>query len=156
MLQRYFIFFLLGFSLTSCEFFKKKEHVSETVIDTIIDYKSVDSFPLFPNCDSIPSIKKQQICTQIKLSQHIYASIADSEIITSKPVNDTILVKLKIDRTGKSKLSSLAASQFVKEQLPNLESHISKGIEELPTLKPAIKRGMPVTTEFSLPIVIKN
>ncbi len=126
------------------------------VIDTIIDYNSIDIFPLFPKCDSIPSIDKQKICTQIKLSQHIYASIADHQIMTSKPVNDTIFVKLKIDSAGKSILSNIQSSEFIKTEVPNMDSLIKSGIEKLPLLKPAIKRGMPVTTEFTLPIVLKN
>lgn len=126
------------------------------VIDTIIDYNSIDTFPLFPKCDSIPSIDKQKICTQIKLSQHIYASIASHQIMTSKPINDTIYVQLRIDNTGKSMLSNIRSSDFIKTEVPNMDSLIKSGIEKLPLLKPAIKRGMPVTTEFTLPIVLKN
>lgn len=156
MLQRIFIVLFCGFLLTSCKFFKKKELVTSIAIDTIVDYNSVDVFPLFPSCDSIPSQEKQKICSQIKLSKHMYASLSDLKITTSKKLNDTIYIKLKIDRTGKSTLSNLQSSVFIKEQIPNLRKLITSGVDEIPELKPAIKRGMPVTTEFTLPIVIKN
>lgn len=156
MLQRAFIVIFCGFLLTSCEFFKKREFTPTIAIDTIVDYNSVDIFPLFPSCDSIPSQEKQKICSQIKLSEHIYASLSDYQIVTSEKINDTILVKINIDKTGKTSLLNLQSSAFINEQIPNLRKIISSGVDKIPQLKPAIKRGMPVTTEFTLPIVVKN
>jgi hypothetical protein len=156
MLQRIFTVLFCGLLFTSCEFFQKKEYTTDVVIDTIIDYNSIDTFPLFPNCDSIPSQEKQMICSQIKLSEHIYASLSDYKIVTSNKVNDTILVRLKIDNNGISTLTNIHSSEFIKQEIPKLDSLINSGIENLPILKPAIKRGMPVATEFTLPIVLKN
>lgn len=156
MYQRLFAFFLCGFFLVSCKFFHKKELPKDLIIDTVIDYSLVDVFPLFPKCDSIPSQEKQKICSQIKLSQNIYASLISVNITTSKKVNDTLLVTLIIDKTGVVSLSNINSSEFIQQQIPNLDSLIENGIKDLPVLKPAIKRGMPVATEFTLPIVVKN
>ena len=78
------------------------------------------------------------------------------EIVTSHVLNDTILVKINIDKTGKISFSDLQSSDLIKNQIPKLDSLIESGINNLPLLKPAIKRGMLVTTEFTLPIVVKN
>jgi len=156
MFQRLFLFFICGFLLVSCDFFKKKELSNDVVIDTVIDFNSIDVFPLFPKCDSIPSQEKQKICSQIKLSEHIYASLVSVNITTSKKVSDTLLVTLIIDKKGKVSLSKIKSSEFIQQQIPNLDSLIKAGIESLPQLKPAIKRGMPVATEFTLSIVVKN
>lgn len=156
MLQRIFIVLFCLFLLTSCEFFKKKEFTPTVVIDTIVDYNSVDVFPLFPSCDSIPSQEKQKVCSQIKLSEHIYASLSIQEIRATEILNDTILIKLNIDTSGKVSLSSLIANDYINQQIPNLDSLLKMGVNQLPVLKPAIKRGTPVSTEFTLPIVVKN
>jgi len=156
MFQRLILFFLCGFLLVSCEFFQKKELSNDSVIDTVIDYNSVDVFPLFPKCDSIPSQEKQKICTQIKLSEYIYASLVSINITTSKKVSDTLLITLNIDKIGKVSLSNIKSSEMIQQQIPKLDSLIKIGIESLPLLKPAIKRGVLVSTEFSLPIVVKN
>ena len=156
MKQRLLILFCSVFFFTSCEFFQKKEFVNNTAIDTVIDFNSVDVFPLFPTCDSIPSQEKQKICSQIKLSEHIYESLSTQEIISIDKLNDTILIKLNINKSGKVSLSSLVTNNHINQQIPKLDSLINSGIEKLPLLKPAIKRGMPVTTEFTLPIVVKN
>lgn len=156
MSQRIIIFIFTSLVLVSCEFFQKKELNSDEVIDTIIDYKSVDSFPLFPSCESIPSPKNQQICSQIKLSESIYASLASAEITTLKKVNDTVYLKLKIDSSGKVILTNYKASEFLHKQIPKLDSLLQDGVLNLPNLKPAIKRGIPVTTAFTLPIIVVN
>jgi len=156
MFQRYFLIFLSGILLISCEFFKKKELSNEQVIDTIINFKSVDVFPLFPGCESFIGEEKQRICSQRKLSENLYASLSSAQIVTSKKVNDTILIRLKIDNNGLVSITEIKSSDFIQKQIPKLDSLIESGIKELPQLKPAIKRGIPVSTEFTLPIVIRN
>lgn len=156
MFQRIFLFFLCGIFLISCNFFQKKELSNDSVVDTVIDYNSVDVFPLFPKCDSIPSQEKQKICSQIKLSEHIYGALVSVNITTSKKVSDTLLVTLIIDKTGIVSLSNIKSSEFIQQQIPNLDSLIKSGVDNLPQLKPAIKKRMPVATEFTLPIIVKN
>lgn len=156
MYKRIIFLFSIIFLLVSCDFFQKKELPQNQVIDTVIDFNTVDVFPLFPSCDSIPSEEKQKICSQIKLSEQIYASLSEYQLKVTEPINDTILVKLHVDKAGKVSLVNLKSSSFIQSQIPKLDSLISLGINNLPTLKAAIKRGIPVTTEFTLPIVLVN
>ncbi len=156
MLQRIFCFLFCGVLLVSCEFFQKKELPNNAVIDTVIDFNSVDSFPLFPSCETIPSEDKQRICSQIKLSEHMYASLVNLEIATTKKINDTIFVKLHIDALGKVTIINFNTSEFLSNQLPKLDSLMQHSVSSLPNLKPAIKRGIPVATEFTLPIIVRN
>lgn len=140
----------------SCDFFQKKKLAEEEMIDTIIDYKSVDTFPLFPDCDSIPSQDKQRVCSQIKLSEHIFASLSESNIITARKVADTVRVKLLVSSSGKVSLTNVEMSDNLLKQIPTIDSLLKNSIATMPVLKPALKRGIPVATEFSLPIVIVN
>jgi len=157
MLKRLFALFLYLLVVISCSFFEnssKKEQILE--VDTIIDFNTVDAFPLFPKCKDIPSRKKQQICFQLKISQHIYASLKQYQLNTEEVVNDTVLVKLKVDTLGKTSLSNIKISLKTKELLPEFDSILKISLLKLPTLQPAIKRNMPVNVEFTLPIVLKN
>ena len=156
MFKRIIFLFTTIFFLVSCDFFQKKELQQNQVVDTIVDFNSVDVFPLFPSCDSIPSEERQKICSQIKLSEQIYASLAAYQIKVSEKMNDTILVKLHVNSIGNVSLVNIQSSEFIKKQIPKLDSLIGVGVNNLPTLKAAIKRGIPVTTEFTLPIVLVN
>lgn len=143
--------------LVSCNYLGsnwKKEPIQE--IDTVVDFNKVDAFPLFPNCSDIPSREKQQICFQLEMAQHIYASLKKFTLNSKEVVNDTILVRLKVDNLGKTSLSSIDISEDTKSQLPEFDSILKLSLQNLPILEPAIKRNMPVATEFTLPIVLKN
>lgn len=143
--------------LVSCSYFEKKlERKPIQEVDTIVDFSTVDAFPLFPKCKDIPSRRKQQICFQLEMSQYIYAFLKQFKLNAKEMVNDTVLVKLKVNILGKTSLSSIQISKETKELLPNLDSLIKTSLQSLPTLQPAIKRNMPVTTEFTLPIILKN
>lgn len=157
MYKQFFIFILLLFFTISCSFFEvnsKKEPLLE--VDTMVDFNSVDAFPLFPKCKEIPSREKQQICFQLEMSKHIYASLKNYNLNAKELVNDTVLVKLKVNSDGIISLSDIQISERTKVLLPEFDSIVKAGLNELPMVQPAIKRNMPVTTEFTLPIVLKN
>jgi hypothetical protein len=157
MIKQLFILLICSFLVLSCSYIEKNtKRAPIQKIDTIIDFNNVDAYPLFPNCADIPSRDKQQICFQIEMSQHIYASLEEFKLSVKDSVNDTILVKLKIDASGKTTLSNIIISDKTRELLPQFDSILRVGLLNLPTLEPAIKRAMPVSTEFTLPIVIKN
>ncbi|MDD3721244.1 MAG: hypothetical protein PHW92_01980 [Lutibacter sp.] len=157
MLKQLFTILICAFLVLSCSYIEqhtKRESIQK--IDTIVDFNTVDSYPLFPNCADIPSKEKQQICFQIEMSQHIYASLKEFELSVKDSVNDTVFVKLKIDADGKITLSNIQKSAKISQLIPEFDSVVKVSLQNLPTLQPAIKRAIPVSTEFTLPIVIKN
>lgn len=157
MLKKLFTVFFCSLLVVSCNFFEnqlKREPIQE--IDTVVDFNTVDAFPLFPNCKDIPSREKQQICFQLEIAQHIYASLKKYPLNSNEAINDTILVKLKIDVLGKTSLSAVKISEITKKQFPEFDSILKVSLQNLPIVQPAIKRNIPVTTEFTLPIILKN
>ncbi|MDX1830314.1 MAG: hypothetical protein R3342_12295 [Lutibacter sp.] len=141
----------------SCSYFNEADRKSAIPkIDTVVDFNRVDAYPLFPVCKDIPSRKKQQICFQLQMSQYIYAALKKYSLSTNQLINDTVFVKLKINALGKTSLSSIKISDKTKELLPEFDSLLKVSLLKLPVLSPAIKRNMPVTTEFTLPIILKN
>ena len=142
---------------TSCEYlsYKKPTQVAIPKMDSI-DYSKIDDYPVFPECDSIPSQDKQRICFQMEMSKYIYRSLNQLNINTKTSLNDTVIVKIIVDNIGKTKLSSIQKTDKITQNLPKLDSIIKASLQHLPALKPAIKRGIPVSAEFSLPIIIKT
>ena len=65
-------------------------------------------------------------------------------------------MKLEVAKSGEVSLVKIQSSAFIRQEIPELDSLITDGIKKLPKLKPGIKRGMPVKTAFSLPIILKN
>ena len=157
MFKQLFTIIFCSLLLISCSYVENKwssELIQE--VDTIVDFSTVDAFPLFPNCKDIPSREKQQICFQLEISQHIYASLKEHQLNAKEVINDTVLVKLRIDALGKTSLSDIRISDKIKKLVPEFDSILKVSLRNLPTLQPAIKRDTPVATEFTLPIVLKN
>jgi len=139
----------------SCSFFEDRTKEVQKV-DTIVDFNSIDAFPLFPECNNIPSREKQQICFQLEMAQHIYAALKQYSLKSSEVVNDTIFVKMRVDANGETSLSSIKISEKTIELLPEFDSIVRVTLQDIPKLQPAIKRNMPVSTEFTLPIILTN
>lgn len=157
MLKQFIIILFCSFLTVSCSFFENKsKNKPIQKVDTIVDFNSVDAFPLFPDCAAIPSREKQQVCFQVEMSEHIYASLKEYSLNTSEAINDTVLIKLRIDNLGKTSLSKILISKKTEKLIPEFDSLVKISIQNLPELQPAIKRNMPVTTEFTLPIILTN
>ena len=52
--------FIVSIISVSCSYFEsEKKSKPIEAVDTIVDFNTVDDFPLFPNCKNIPSRDKQ-------------------------------------------------------------------------------------------------
>lgn len=152
-----FLLILISLTLSSCDYFSFKKPVKKEIpsVDSI-DFSKVDEFPIFPECDSIPSIEKQRICFQLEMSKYIYQALDTLDINAKVALNDTLIVKIIVDKNGYTKLSSIQKSDYFTQKIPKIDSIINASLKNLPKLQPAIKRGIPVDAEFSLPILIKT
>lgn len=143
--------------LVSCDFIEKQTKRDPIpVVDTIVDFNSVDAFPLFPECSEIPSRKKQQICFQVNMSEHINAGLKKYTWNAWEQISDTVLVKVLVDKTGKTSMLGVKISPETQQFLPKFDSVLNASIVAIPQLQPAIKRDIPVSTSFVLPIILQN
>lgn len=155
--MRYFIFLSFFLALASCTyFFPKQESQNVSTIDTVIDFTTVDAYPLFPECKNIPDREKQKICFQIKMSENINSLLKQNPLKTKKALNDTLQVTLKVLKSGKTQFVKVTSRSQNKEYERLLNSLLKQSENKMPILQPAIKRGMPVTTQFDLPVIIEN
>jgi len=140
----------------SCEFIQKQTTREPIpIVDTIVDFNTVDAFPLFPECSEIPSRKKQQICFQVNMSEYINAGLKKYSWNAWEQVNDTVLLKLMVDKEGKTSMIDVRISEATQQILPKFDSVLKESVNAIPRLKPAIKRDIPVATSFVLPIVLQ-
>lgn len=145
----------IAYFFTSCDYlsFKKKEDPMQT-LDTIIDFSSVDTPPTFDACNSLIDKQEQLDCFGKELHKHISSSLIQSEFIVKKSIDETIEIKLQITNKGIVVLQAIQSSERVKKELPELENLIKESVKKFPTIYPAIKRDIPVTTEYIIPIRI--
>ncbi len=149
---------LLFLGLLSCDtiFSKKKTTTQNNTTLKPIDFKSIDAYPLLPECKNLSSRIQQKQCFYKMLSKRIQESLNRTPILLESKEQGTILVKLQVSEQGKIKIVTIRISEKIKKQEFKLDSLIRTSIKEIPQIVPAIKSGIPVKTEFTLPIVIKN
>ena len=154
--MRYFLLICLLFSFTSCEYFSFEKNKNIEKID--VDFTSVDVSPSFKVCDSLIEKEKKNTCFRTTLRQEISSSLAKQSIQVPQSVDETIEVAITIQSNKEVKLTSIKSSDSLMVILPSLKAILKKSVEELPAVYPAIKRGIPVTTVYKLPIriAVKN
>ena len=156
--MRYFLLICLLFSFTSCEYFSFEKNKNIEKIDVDVDFTSVDVSPSFKVCDSLIEKEKKNTCFRTTLRQEISSSLAKQSIQVPQSVDETIEVAITIQSNKEVKLTSIKSSDSLMVILPSLKAILKKSVEELPAIYPAIKRGIPVTTVYKLPIriAVKN
>jgi len=151
---RYFLYICLLIFFTSCEYFSFEKNKNVEKINMDVDYTSVDISPSFKICDSLIDKDKKNICFRTTIREEIANSLSKYSIKVKKPLNETIIVTLIIKSNKEIKLTKIEASESLIKEIPSLHEMMQKSIGELSEIFPAIKRGIPVTTQYKLPIRI--
>ncbi|MEE9348538.1 MAG: hypothetical protein V3U80_00660 [Flavobacteriaceae bacterium] len=134
----------------------KKQNAVKKTMSNPIDFTSIDAYPLLPECEQLGSREAQKKCFYLQLSSQIETSLKEVNFTFSETTQDTVQVKILISDQGKLSVSKLIAPNTNSKDLKTLERIIYNSIIQIPVVKPAIKSGIPVTTEFSLPLIISS
>ena len=155
MFLRIFTFIILLFFITSCDklSFLKSEKIQ--ALDTIVDFASVDTSPSFKECDSIIDKHQKSNCFRTTIHQKIGAELQKHQFIIRDSISEIVYVDLLINSKGKIVIEAMASSEEIRIQLPELDSVLRISVDKIPNVYAAIKRGIPVTTKYRLPIKIQ-
>ena len=125
-------------------------------MDTIVDYTTVDVYPMFANCESLIEKERQEYCFGDELIAQLGELIFLEKVNAPSVSFDTVYVDLIVAKDNKIKISRIKSSETIKDIIPGLDSILMAGVNQLPTLtQAAIKRGIPVNSQFLLPILIR-
>ena len=148
-------FLIVIIFITSCDKFSFSKTDNKQALDTIVDFSSVDTFPSFAGCNSIIDKSKKETCFRTTIHQQIGEELKEHTFIIKDSINEIVYVDLIINSKGKFQFVAIDSSEKIKNNLPKLDSLLKASIKKLPEIYPAIKRGIPVTTKYRLPIRIK-
>ncbi|MFQ3306215.1 MAG: hypothetical protein ACI9K4_001281 [Polaribacter sp.] len=146
---------ILLFFITSCDklSFLKSEKIQ--ALDTIVNFSSVDTSPSFKECDSIIDKHQKSNCFRTTIHQKIGAELQKHQFIIRDSISEIVYVDLLINSKGKIVIEAMASSEEIRIQLPELDSVLRISVDKIPNVYAAIKRGIPVTTKYRLPIKIQ-
>lgn len=147
--------FLLLIICQSCEFFQqKKTNANEIYQKELkkIDFKNVDQYPNFISCDSLKNNTEKNDCFYNTLTQFIYQNL-DKKSFKKTTINtDSINIKVTILPNSKINFEAILTDTLTKKSIDSL---LKKKLYFHPQAKPALKKGIAVTSYFSVPIKLK-
>ena len=152
------IAFFLIFLLQSCQFFDKKVPDENVLLQQElkkINWEEVDEFPSFTVCDSLSDTFSKQTCFYETLSTQLHSKLKDDSIAKLFPQLDTIQVKVIISSNSDVNFEAIISDSIAYNKI-QLDSIFQLRLTDFPKINPAIKRGVPVKSEFKLPIVLQK
>lgn len=144
--------------LTGCEYFETRKISSEEVLEQetkSLNWKQVDEYPAFEHCENIKELSRARECFERTVADSIYAQLAKQQPVVTEPINDTLMLYLEITKTGRPVVDSISADSTTIRELPDIKRWLRQSVDSLPKIYPASKRGIPVSTKFKMPIVVK-
>ena len=150
----FFLAPILVIQFYSCEIFESTT-VSSKDIKKASSWSKKDQAPSYPECESLEK-DEQKDCFQSIISERLMMSISDANMVAITPLDENVVLTLKVDKTGAFSLVEVEISNSVLEALPYLESTLNEAVVNLPQALPATKTnvGVYVDTQFTLPIQI--
>ena len=154
--MRFIAFFFGVLFLQSCSYFSLSNNEDKVLLDANIDFSDVDRYPTFENCTEFIEKIEKEFCFRETIYHQVGQALDKYQLKSNDSINEIIVVKLKIDSKGFFNIHSMISSPNLKTMFPQFDSIIYKGIETLPKVFPATKRGIPVATLYELPIHLKK
>lgn len=158
MTHRLLLIFLLLLA-TSCQYFETEKVSSEEIFNEeikTINWKDVDRYPSFPNCESNIEKSEQKDCFINTISSHLYEAINEGNLVAGRQIYDTVKITFEVNSAGELLIEKITIDSLLQKDFPHLETWILNSIDSLQPVAPAYKRGIPVKTKFTLPVIIQT
>ncbi|RAJ11352.1 hypothetical protein [Arenibacter echinorum] len=144
---------------TSCDWFTSNEEKTQELVNEEmrnINFNEVDRYPLFEDCDEMMDKSGQLDCFQNTLLEHYTETLEDFEFQFVSDINTSIYVDFLVDYKGEISVLEVQRNQDIENQIPEFQSIITQSLKGLPPLSPALKRGVPVSSKFRIPIIVNS
>lgn len=157
-MQKFYAIWLLGL-LASCNLFVSREETTNNMVNKElleIDWNDVDQYPLFEGCEESLDKLAQRRCFEEAMLGYFSESLQGLRFQVNNDLNDTIYVDFLIDEHGFITVQNVQEKESVLNEISNFNSEVSRRLNDLTTVAPALKRGVPVSIKFRLPIVLNT
>ncbi|WP_409415384.1 hypothetical protein [Flavobacterium sp. PS2] len=156
--MKQFSLLLIILSFNSCQYFEKQVPSEKELLQKelkSINWKEVDEFPSVVDCEKIENKKQRQQCFFEIMTQLIQQKLSSDTLAILYPELDTIEVKVTIFPNATMKFEPQFPKDSVAYDTVKIDSILRARLVDFPKVNPAIKRGIPVKTQFILPVILK-
>ena len=145
--------------LQSCQYLEKKVPNEKELLDKQmkeINWNEVDEYPSVADCEKLKDVAQRKQCFFEFLTTTIQQKLAIDTLSTMFPKLDTIEVKVTVFPNANLEFEPQFPKDSVAYDTIKIDSILRVRLVDFPKVNPAIKRGIPVKTQFVLPVIIKS
>lgn len=156
-LKQYYLFLVFIF-FSSCQYFDKQIPSEKELLQKelkSINWKEVDEYPSVVDCEKIEDKKQRQQCFFEVLTMLIQEKLSVDTLSILYPELDTIEVKVTVFPNATLQFEPQFPKDSVAYDKIKIDSILKARLVDFPKINPAIKRGIPVKTQFILPVILK-
>ena len=149
---------LLVLLLGSCQYLDHaptKEELLKQELNSI-NWDEVDALPSVPGCDTLTDIALQKNCFFEYLSREVQLRLDPQSLAVYYPERDTIEVKVTVFPDTSLKFEPQFAKDTIAYDAAKIDSILAQRLADFPKINPAVKRGVPVKSQFILPVILKG
>ena len=143
----------------SCQYFEKKVPNENELLEKQmkeINWNEVDEYPSVVDCEKLTDKEQQKQCFFDFLTATIQEKLAVDKLSNLFPQLDTIEVKVTVLPNALLQFEPQFPKDSVAYDTIKIDSILHARLVDFPKVNPAIKRGIPVKTQFVLPVIIKQ
>ena len=150
------ILLLLALCLAGCQYIDKQVPSEQELLEKelqSINWNEVDEYPSVASCDSITDKEQKKQCFFEYLTELIQIKLNADTLAVRYPQLDTIDVKVTVLPNATLEFEPQLADSLSYNR-KDIDSIIKSRLVDFPEIHPALKRGLPVKTQFVLPVIL--
>lgn len=153
------VLFLLALALTSCSYFEKQVPNEQELLEKelqAINWDQVDEYPSIAECEKLTDANQRKQCFFEFLSATIQEKLTSDSLAVLPPAVDTIEVKVTVNSDATLVLEPQFPQDSTAYDKKKIDSILRTRLTDLPKINPALKRGIPVKSQFILPVILRS
>ena len=143
--------------LASCQFFDKKAPSEEELLKKRleeINWKEVSTYPSLAECDGILNEQQRRECFFSSMTRLVQEKLSTDTLAVLYPEADTIQVKVTVFPDASLQFEPQFPQDSVAYNKIKIDSILKARLADFPAVEPAQKQGVPVKTQFILPVIL--
>lgn len=145
--------------MQSCQYLDRKVPDEKELLERQIreiNWQEVDQYPSVAECESITNDTLRKQCFFEYLTSTIQQKLSVDTLSVLYPELDTIEVKVTVFPNSEMAFEPQFPKDSVAYDTIKIDSILRAKLVDFPKVNPALKRGIPVKTQFILPVIIKT
>jgi hypothetical protein len=143
----------------SCQFIDKSIPNEKQLLEKQIkeiNWNEVDAYPSVLDCEKLNDKQLRKQCFFDFLTTTIEEKLAIDSLQSTHPKRDTIEVKVTVFPDARVRFEPQFPNDSLAYDTIKIDSILQARLINFPKINPALKRGIPVKTQFVLPVIIKQ